>query len=56
MGRAKIRYYDNWKWRNTLILKNDHHNGFNVESICYDCVKYNNIHLGDLKPGDRLAC
>jgi len=52
----KTQYHDNATTKNTIFLKSDHHTGFNVDSICYDCVKENNIHVGDLKPGDRLAC
>ena len=52
----KTRYYNNGSIENTLILRSDHHTGFDVESICYDCVKHNHIHIGKLKKGDRLAC
>lgn len=52
----KTRYYNNWDQNNTLMMRFDHHHGFDVSSVCYDCVKHNHIHLGDLKPGDRLAC
>jgi hypothetical protein len=52
----KTRYYNNASVRNTLFLKSDHHTGFNVDSICLDCVKHNHIHAGGLEQGDRLAC
>jgi hypothetical protein len=52
----KTRYYNNWTYKNTLFLKSDHHIGFQVESICYACVKYNRIVSNGLKPGERLAC
>jgi len=52
----KTRYYDNWNYKNTLMLKGDHHVGFDVESICFECIKHNNIYSHDLKEGDRLAC
>jgi hypothetical protein len=51
----KTRYYDNWDFKNTLMLKSDHHVGFDVESICFDCCKHNNIHT--TMPEDaRLSC
>ena len=52
----KSRYYNNNDSRNTLYLKLDHHVGFDVDSICVDCCKANNVPVGDLQPGDRLAC
>jgi len=52
----KTQYHNNNTNKNTLFLKSDHHIGFQVDSICFDCVKENHIHLGDLQPGDRLAC
>ena len=52
----KTRYYNNWDHDNTLMLKSDHHTGFDVESICYDCVVHNHIHTGGLKNDSRLAC
>jgi len=52
----KTQYHNNGTNQNTLFLKSDHHTGFKVDSICYDCMKENYIHLGGLKPGDRLAC
>ena len=55
-GGSKIRYYDNWNFDNTLIIKFDGHVGFNVDSICFDCVKHNNIRVNGLKAGDRLSC
>ena len=55
-GGSKIRYYDNWNFDNTLIIKFDGHVGFDVDSICFDCVKHNNIQVNELKPGERLSC
>lgn len=52
----KTKHYDNWQYENTIILKSDHHIGFDVDSICYDCVKENHITVNGLNPGDRLAC
>ena len=52
----KTRYFNNGSHKNMLMIKSDHHTGFDVESICYDCVKHNHIHTGGLKDGDRLAC
>ncbi len=52
----KTRYYNNADAHNTLFLKSDHHTGFQVDSICLDCVKHNHIHAGGLVEGDRLAC
>jgi hypothetical protein len=52
----KTRYYNNASTSNTLFLKNDHHTGFNVDSICLDCCKHNHIHTGGLTESDRLAC
>ena len=52
----KTRYYNNWEIQNTIIIKPDYHTGFDVDSICYDCVKHNGLHVGGLEPGDRLAC
>jgi heme/copper-type cytochrome/quinol oxidase subunit 2 len=51
----KTQYNDNLTIRNTLLLKSDHHVGFNVESICFDCVKHNRIVTNGLKQGDRLS-
>ena len=55
-GGSKIRYYDNWQFDNTLVVKFDGHVGFDVNSICFDCVKHNNIQVNGLKAGDRLSC
>lgn len=52
----KTRYFNNWVHKNTLMLKSDHHVGFNVDSICYNCCKENHIHTTGLKPHERLAC
>jgi hypothetical protein len=55
-GGAKVRYYNNLSQGNAIYVRFDHHVGFDVTSICLDCVKHNNIHVGDLKLGDRLSC
>ena len=52
----KTRYYNNADLHNTLLLKSDHHTGFDVDSICFDCCKENHIHTNGLKKGDRLSC
>lgn len=52
----KTRYYNNGSTKNTLFLKSDHHVGFDVDSICFECVEHNHIHTNGLEPGDRLAC
>jgi hypothetical protein len=51
----KTQYQDNATNHNTLYLKSDHHQGFHVDSICFDCIKHNNINTMGLKEGDRLA-
>lgn len=52
----KSRYYNNWNFKNTLILKPDYHVGWQVDSICYSCCKANNIPTGNMKSTDRLSC
>ena len=52
----KTRYYNNASVENTLYLKDDHHIGFDVDSICFECVKHNHIVTNGLKEGDYLAC
>ena len=52
----KTRYYDNWNHKNTLFLKPDHHVGYDVESICFDCCERNHINTNGLKQGDFLSC
>ena len=52
----KTRYYNNIDFKNELHLKSDHHIGYDVDSICVDCCKYNYIHTNGLKQDDRLAC
>lgn len=52
----KTRYYNNANHHNTLYLKSDHHTGFDVDSICYDCAKYNNIPTNGFDEFSRLAC
>ena len=52
----KTRYYNNGSIKNTLFLKSDHHIGFDVGAICFDCCEYNHIHTNGLKKGDMLSC
>lgn len=52
----KTRYYNNNTFRNELHLKGDHHIGFQVDSICYECVKANHIISPGLPEDARLAC
>lgn len=52
----KTRYYNNATSKNTLYLKSDHHVGFDVDSICHDCVNHNGIRTNGLDPDSRLAC
>ena len=52
----KTRYYNNGSWENVLFLKSDHHTGFDVDSICFDCCKQNNINTNGLEQDSRLAC
>ncbi len=52
----KTQYHDNATNHNTLFLKGDHHTGFQVDSICFDCCKENHINVNGLNQGDRLAC
>lgn len=52
----KTRYYNNGTYHNTLMLKGDHHVGFDVDSICFDCVGRNHIVTNGLKQGDFLSC
>ena len=52
----KTRYYNNADWHNTLMLKSDHHIGFDVDSICVDCCKHNYINVRGLSGDDRLSC
>lgn len=51
----KTRYFNNGSPNNTIFLKSDHHIGFQVDSICFDCVQHNHIVTNGLKSGDRLA-
>jgi len=51
----KTKYYNNWDYKNTIILKCDHHVGFQVDSICYNCCKHNNI-TTNIMPNQRLSC
>jgi hypothetical protein len=52
----KTQYHNNATNHNTLFLKSDHHVGFQVDSICYDCAKENHIVSNGLEQGNRLAC
>ncbi len=52
----KTRYYNNNDWKNTLMLRFDHHIGFEVTTICLDCAKHNNINTKGFKDGGRLSC
>jgi len=52
----RTRYFNNWNSKNELHLKGDHHIGFEVDSICYNCCKENRIVTNGLKSADRLAC
>ena len=52
----KTRYYNNGSTKNTLFLRSDHHIGFDIGAICFDCCKYNHIHTNGLKKGDMLSC
>lgn len=52
----KTQYHDNATTKNTIYLKSDHHVGFKVDSICYDCVKENNVVVSGLTKESRLAC
>ena len=52
----KTRYYNNWDLSNTIVLKHDHHVGFDVKSICYDCCEQNNINTNGMNSTDRLSC
>ena len=51
----KTRYYDNGSTTNTLMLKSDHHVGFDVDSICNDCCIENSISVNGLDLKARLA-
>jgi hypothetical protein len=52
----KTRYYNNADYRNTLMIKSDHHVGFEVDSICFSCCEENHIPTYGLNPDSRLAC
>ena len=52
----KTRHYDNADWANTLVLRLDHHVGFDVRSICKSCCDYNGIHSNGLGDDYRMAC
>ena len=52
----KTRYFNNADYKNTLMLKDDHHTGFDVDSICFDCCDKNYINTRGLEKDSRLAC
>ena len=52
----KSRYYNNASTKNTLMLKHDHHVGFELNSVCHDCVSHNGIRTTGLDQDSRLAC
>jgi hypothetical protein len=52
----KTRYFNNWQYTNTILLKSDHHTGWQVDSICYNCCKENHIATNGLQPHERLMC
>ena len=52
----KTQYHNNATTENTIYLKCDHHIGFKIDSVCFDCLKHNHVNTMNLKPGDRLAC
>lgn len=52
----KTQYHSNATNSNTLFLKSDHHVGFQVDSICFECVKHNRIATNGLEADSRLAC
>ncbi len=52
----KSRYFNNSDANNTIFLKSDHHVGFQVDSICFDCVKHNRIVTNGLSEDSRLSC
>ena len=52
----KTRYYNNSTFQNELHLKSDHHVGYDINSICFDCCKHNHLNTNGLKHGDYLAC
>ena len=51
----KTQYYDNWDWKNTIVMKHCNNEGFKVDAICFDCVNDNHIHVGTLQHGDKLS-
>jgi len=52
----KTQYHNNAITKNTIYLKSDHHVGFHVDSICYECCKENHININGLSPDSRLSC
>lgn len=51
----KTQYHDNGTTKNTIYLKDCNNEGFKVDSICFDCVEANHIHLSGLPKDARLA-
>ncbi len=52
----KTQYHNNGSNENTMFLKSDHHVGFDIDSICFDCVTHNGINTNGLAPDSRLSC
>jgi hypothetical protein len=52
----KTRYYDNMTYSNTLMIKSDHHIGFDVDHICFNCCESNHIVTNGLDKDSKLAC
>lgn len=52
----KTQYHDNATSKNTLYLKGDHHVGFKVDSICFECCGHNHVPTQGLDKQSRLAC
>jgi hypothetical protein len=51
----KTQYEDNGTNKHTIFFKSMHHVGFNVESVCVDCLKRNRI-PNSLNEGEYLSC
>lgn len=51
----KTQYHDNGDTKNTLYLKSCNKEGFKVKSICFDCIKENQIFTGNMTKEDRLS-
>jgi hypothetical protein len=52
----KTQYHDNAVNKNVLLLRSDHHIGFKVREICFDCCIKNRINVHGLERGDYLSC